>query len=150
MKKNIHKFALLAILVFSTFLNINAQEKNIEDLKSEIIEVSEKEINAFKSGDCQALDGFIDEKATFYMNGRKAPNKQMILGFCRQVQRPFEKPSLTEMEYMPISDNTAYVVRTMEFSKDEKIYKKEIVTKIWVKGTDGWKIMHLHSTISKL
>jgi hypothetical protein len=150
MRKNIYNIVSIAILSIGSIFSLNAQEDNLKDVKSEIIELSEKEINAFKSGDCQTLDGFIDANATLYLNGRKAPSKKMLVDFCQKVERPFEKPSFIGMEYLPLSDNSAYVVRTMEFSKNEKVYKKEIVTKIWVKGSTGWKITHLHSTITKL
>jgi hypothetical protein len=150
MSKNICHRIAITILTIGSIVGLNAQEDSLEDIKSEIIEVSEKEINAFKTGDCQTLDGFIDEDATLYLNGRKAPSKKMLIGFCNQIERPFEKPSMIGMEYLPISDSSAYVIRTMEFSKNEKVYKKEVVTKIWVKGGSGWKIVHLHSTITKL
>ncbi|MBW2938063.1 hypothetical protein KXJ69_08090 [Aureisphaera sp. CAU 1614] len=150
MRKIIWQLVLIATLTTGSISCLSAQENNLKDVESEIIEVSEKEINAFKNGDCETLDGFIDENATLYLNGRKAPNKNILIGFCNQIERPFEKPSFVGMEYLPISDSSAYVIRTMEFSKNEKVYKKEIVTKIWFKGSSGWKIVHLHSTITKL
>ena len=112
--------------------------------------MTQLEIEAFKSGECDKFIDLFDDNITFYADGRKAPNKEMILGFCKRVPRPFEKPSSIEMEYFPLTKNSAFVVRTMEFAKDEKVYKKEFVTKIWVKGSNGWKITHLHSTIKKL
>ena len=107
------------------------------------------EINAMKSGDCQTLINLLTDDVTFYLNGRKAPSKEMIFGFCNNVPRPFEQPSNITTDYLPLSQNSAYVVRTMEFSKEEKVYKKEIVTKIWIRGEDGWKMAHLHSTIKE-
>ena len=129
---------------------IQVQEENLEDVKSIIIELSEREINAFKSGDCATMINLFADNITFYANGRKAPNKEMILGFCKRIPRPFEEPSYLQTEYIPISNNSAYLIRTMEFSDGEKVNKKEVVTKIWIKGKDGWKISHLHSTIKKI
>ena len=150
MKIYIIKALPLIILAFSFFTNAGAQtQTSLEKVKSELEEVSAKEINAFKTGDCDALDSFIDDKATLYMNGRKVPGKKMLISFCERIPRPFEKPSLIKMEYLPLSTHSGYVIRTMEFSKDEQVYKKEIVTKIWLKGNSGWKIVHLHSTIKE-
>lgn len=149
--KLILSYKLVYFIVFFTgfVLNINAQEENLDDVKSKIIELSEIEINAFKNGDCETLIDLFSDDLTFFTDGRKAPGKEMILSFCKRVPRPFEKPTLIETEYIPISKNAAYVIRVMEFSKDGEIYKKEIVTKIWIKGINGWKITHLHSTIKE-
>ena len=131
-------------------MRANAQTIGLERVKSKIMDLTDIEINAFRTGDCQTMSDLIDENATFYLDGKKAPNKEMILGFCKRIPRPFEKPSKLETQYIPLSDNSAYVIRTMEFSKNDKVYKKEVVTKIWHKGDDGWKIKHLHSTIKEL
>ncbi|MGY8916220.1 MAG: nuclear transport factor 2 family protein [Flavobacteriales bacterium] len=146
----IYKKIYFSIFFLASVLNLNAQEENLADVKSEIIKLSEIEINAFRNGDCETMIDLLADDITFFANGRKAPSKEMILGFCKRVPRPFEKPSLLEIEYIPISKNTAYVIRIMEFSKNEKVYKKEIVTKIWIKGIKGWKIAHLHSTIKEI
>ena len=147
-----HYFKVLVLLILALVVTLktNAQQENLENIKSEIMEITQMEIEAFKSGECEKFIDLFDDNITFYADGRKAPSKEMILGFCKRVPRPFEKPSSIEMEYFPISKNSAYVVRTMEFTKDEKVYKKEVVTKIWVKGPSGWQITHLHSTIKKL
>lgn len=150
MKNNAYRIAWLLILTVGLNFNLNAQINTLNDVRNEITTVSEKEINAFKMGDCQTLGNFIDDNATLFLNGKRAPGKKMLIGFCRNIERPFEKASKVEMEYIPISYNSAYVIRTMEFSKNEKIYKREIVTKIWVRGESGWKIVHLHSTITKV
>lgn len=138
------------IFLFGVTLNLFAQEENLADVKAKIIEMSEIEIDAFKNGDCETLIYLLADDITFYANGRKAPSKEMILGFCKRVPRPFEKPSSIETQYFPISMNSAYVTRIMEFSKNGNVYKKEIVTKIWVKRENEWKIVHLHSTIIEL
>ena len=146
MKKYLFHFIFLwGVISFS-----HAQEHPLAHVKSEIMALSEQEINAFRSGDCQTMIDFLADDVSFYANGNKAPGKEMIFGFCKRIARPFETPSKLETEYFPISEHSAYVVRIMEFSKDDNVYKKEIVTKIWVKGESGWKIVHLHSTIKEL
>ena len=150
MKNKVNSRVVISILLIGSLFNLNAQENSLDDIKSEITEVSEKEINSFKIGDCQTLSSFIDDNATFYLNGKKVPGKKMLIGFCNSIERPFEQASRVEMKFLPISKNSGYVLRTMEFSKNEHVYKKEMVTKIWIKGLDGWKIVHLHSTITDL
>ena len=151
MKLKINYKIIYFLICFLGFvINISAQEETLADVKSQIIELSEIEINAFKNGDCETVINLFADDLTFFANGRKAPSKEMILNFCKRVPRPFEKPTLIETEYIPISVNSAYVIRIMEFSKETKVYKKEIVTKIWVKGINGWKITHLHSTIKEI
>lgn len=127
--------------------NLQAQEDNLEIISEEIEQITNIEIEAFKSGDCDKAISFMDENITFYGDGRKAPSKEMIKAFCFRLTRPFEKPSSIDTKYYPLSRNSAYVIRIMEFTKNEKVYKKEIVTKVWKKSDVGWKIMHLHSTI---
>ncbi|MEP2668687.1 MAG: nuclear transport factor 2 family protein [Cyclobacteriaceae bacterium] len=144
------KVRVLLLLVLSVgTITLYAQQENLESVKAKIKELSEIEIDAFKNGDCEIMLNLLDDNISFYANGKKA-SKEMVLGFCKGLPRPFEKPSHLDIEYIPISSNSAYVIRIMDFSKDGMVYKKEIVTKIWVKGIDGWKIVHLHSTIKEL
>lgn len=149
MKRLSNKTLLLAIFLNSVLI-VKAQTNGLEYVKSEIMKLTDIEINAFRAGDCKTMGDLIDDNATFYLDGKKAPSKEMIIGFCNRVQRPFEKPSKVTSDFFPTSNNSAYVVRIMEFTKDGKLYKKEIVTKVWVKGKEGWKISHLHSTIKVL
>ena len=146
---------LSKIVTIPFFMSITAiigcaQVTDLEKIKAEIEEVSLQEIEAFKIGDCDSVSSFMDDKATFYMNGKQIPHKSVLIGFCKKIPRPFEKPSSVSMNYFPIDLNTAYVVRVMEFSKESKVYKKEVVTKIWVKKDEKWRITHIHSTITEI
>jgi len=150
MKNTYYGFIVLIILLFGSIISLNGQDSELELIKNEIMEQSKKEMLAFKDGDCDTLGALFDENASLYLNGRKAPGKMALIKFCENIQRPFEKPSKMDMEYIPINESSAFVIRTMEFSKDGEIYKKEIVTKIWQKKNNCWKIIHLHSTITEL
>lgn len=130
--------------------NLQAQEDNFNLVVEEIKRITQAEIDAFRLGDCDTAVDFMDENITFYGNGRKVPSKEIIKKFCFSLTRPFEKPSSIDTQYYPLTENSAYVVRMMEFAKDDKVYKKEVVTKVWKKGHGGWKIMHLHSTIQAI
>lgn len=144
---NNFKSTILFLTVLWIGSSLQAQEENLDLVETEIRQITEIEIEAFKTGDCEKATSFMDNNITFYGNGRKVPSKKIIKKFCFGLNRPFEKPSSIETNYYPLSKNSAYVIRTMEFHKDEELYKKEIVTKVWRKGKDGWKIIHLHSTI---
>ena len=144
------KTTIIFFMVVWLGTNLQAQEDNLEYVIEEIKRITLVEIEAFKTGDCDKAISFMDENITFYGNGRKAPSKEFIKAFCFRITRPFEKPSSVDTKYYPLSPNSAYVIRTMEFAKDNKVYKKEIVTKVWKKGESGWKIMHLHSTIKQI
>lgn len=126
------KVRVLLLLVLSVgTITLYAQQENLESVKAKIKELSEIEIDAFKNGDCEIMLNLLDDNISFYANGKKA-SKEIVLGFCKGLTRPFEKPSHLDIEYIPISSNSAYVIRIMDFSKDGMVYKKEIVTKIWV------------------
>ena len=144
------KSTILLYMVFCIGMNLRAQDHHLEFVTAEIKQITEIEIEAFKKGDCDKAIDFMDDDITFYGNGRKAPSKEMIKNFCSRLTRPFEKPSSVDTKFYPLTEKSAYVVRTMEFAKNEKVYKKEIVTKVWKKGNNGWKIMHLHSTIKQI
>jgi len=139
----------MLMLLLGAITTVYGQDGNSESVKAKIMELSKIEIDAFRNGECETMLNLFDDNISFYANGKKA-SKEMVLGFCKQIPRPFEKPSHLDTEYIPISSTSAYVIRIMDFSKDGIVYKKEIVTKIWVKGINGWKIVHLHSTIKEL
>lgn len=146
MTQNVNK-GIVIFIVFLFGINLQAQQENLEHITAEIKQLTHIEIEAFKTGDCDRAIAFMDNNITFYGNGRKAASKEKIKAFCFGLARPFEKPSSVNTTYFPLSENSAYVVRTMEFSKNDTVYKKEIVTKIWKKSNGEWKIIHLHSTI---
>ena len=144
------KTVIILILSLMFGVTIQAQEDKLKLVKMEIERLTEAEIEAFKQGDCDTAVEYMDDNITFYGNGRKIPSKDIIKKFCFGLNRPFEKPESIDTQINPLTERSAYVVRVMEFKKADKIYKKEIVTKVWKKGKYGWKIMHLHSTIKIL
>lgn len=113
------------------FLSANgfAQEDNLESVKTEIQQMNEKEQDAF-------------------INGRKAPNKGFIMNMCQKMPRPFSTPALSDTKIYVLTKDSGYVVRMMELAKDDGIiYRKEVITKIWKRTKNGWKMTHLHSTV---
>ena len=147
------KHTLTTVLLVGILLNginLHAQQGHLDAVKLELERITELEIEAFKNGDCDTAINFMADNITFYGNGRKVDSKETIRNFCKRLTRPFEKPSSIETKFYPLDSKSAYVVRIMEFAENNKIYKKEIVTKIWKKMNANWKIVHLHSTIKQL
>ena len=67
---------------------------------------------------------------------------------CQKMPRPFGKPALSDTKIYVLTKDSGYVVRMMELAKDDGIiYRKEVITKIWKRTKDGWKMTHLHSTV---
>lgn len=92
----------------------------------------------------------MDENITFYANGRHAPSKEMISMLCQKIPRPFNELGSENLEVYPLTANSGYVVRKLEYDKNDRIKVKEVVTKIWKKSNDQWKIVHLHSTVKEV
>lgn len=141
------KPGLLQLIILGFLTNGFAQETDIEGVRAELMQMNQQEQEAFNSGDCQKVINLMDDNITFFANGRKAPSKMMIQKFCEGIPRPFGKLGKDEVKFYPLSSTSGYVVRTMDIIENEQVVRKEIVTKIWKKGTNGWKIVHLHTTV---
>ena len=146
--KYLTKCTLLFYIIFGLSTTGFAQEENLESVRAEIQQMNDKEQDAFINGNCEELMTLMDENITFIINGRKAPSKGFILNMCQKMPRPFGKPALSNTKIYVLTKDSGYVVRMMELAKDDgTIYKKEVITKIWKKTKDGWKMTHLHSTV---
>ncbi|MEO6346610.1 MAG: nuclear transport factor 2 family protein [Aquaticitalea sp.] len=139
---------LISILNSTIFLN--AQTSDLDVVKSEIKVAAMKEQNAFKNGDCAQVLDLMESNITFLANGNIVPSQDMIEKFCKSIPRPFKEPLVDTMEIYPLTKDTGYVVRFLEYMKDDKTKMQEYVTKIWRKTDDKWLISHLHSTIKKV
>lgn len=145
--KNIPGILVLYIIFCSN--HINAQ-LDIETVTSEIGAAVQKEQNAFKTGDCEVVLEMMEDSITFLANGRKAPSKYIIGKFCKSVPRPFKTPSIDKLDIYPLTNESAYTIKTLEYPKDEKIKIQEYVTKVWKKTNGKWRISHLHSTVKEV
>jgi ketosteroid isomerase-like protein len=137
-------------VVIGSSNSICAQDISLEQVKLEVEEVTLKEQGAFKDGDCETVLNLMHDDITFYANGRSAPSKNVIKKFCEDIPRPFKGLSTGNLTVYPLTSNSAYVVRTLEFEKNEKILVREIVTKIWNRFNGEWKMVHLHSTVKEI
>ncbi|HBR53613.1 MAG TPA: hypothetical protein DEA82_05260 [Flavobacteriaceae bacterium] len=148
MKTKPHFITILLLLTIVS--SAYAQEPADLSIKTEIELAVAKEQNAFKNGDCDTVLSMMDDDITFLANGNKVPSKHIISKFCNSMPRPFKTPLSDNIEVFPLTNTSAYTIRTLEFSKDDTANIQELVTKIW-KKTDGiWKITHLHSTAKEM
>ncbi len=135
----------ISILGFSK--TAYAQNTDLFSVKVEIEQAAAMEQAAFETGDCETLISFFDDSVSFYANGNKAPSKEMIASFCKNIPRPFKnKSDKILLEVFPLSENTGYTVRTF-WGKEEPSKIVEVVTKIWKKTDSKWKIIHFQSTV---
>ena len=74
----------------------------------------------------------------------------MVEKFCNSIPSPFKKPIIDRLDIYPLTIDTGYVVRTLEYPNDDTTKMQEYVTKIWRKTNGVWKISHLHSTVKKV
>jgi len=148
MKNKKYLFGLVFLIAFSGL--ICAQDNSLELVKLEVKKATLKEQQALKNGDCETLLSMMDDKITFYANGRPAAPKNMIGVFCKNLPRPFSELTSDSLDVYALTQNSAYVVRKIEYNKNDKTKIKEVVTKIWRKSGDGWKMIHLQSTVKEV
>lgn len=147
--KRVTKTTLL--FLFALILSVTgwSQAYDEETVKAEIQKAALTEQAAFKKGDCDQVLAMMSDDITFLANGRRVPSKQVVGKFCNSLPRPFKKATTNTLDIHPLSATTGYVVRTLEYPKDENTMMLEYVTKIWKKTDGNWKITHLHSTVKE-
>ena len=64
-----------------------------------------------------------------------------------EIPRPFPETGDKQTRIVPMSRDAAYIVRTMRFPGTPRV---EVVTKIWRRRADGWKMVHFQSTVVDL
>jgi ketosteroid isomerase-like protein len=138
------------LLVLSTTITLNAQTIDLESVKAEITEAALKEQNAFKNGDCTTVLDMMEPNITFLANGNSVPSKKVIEKFCNSLARPFKEAIVDTLEIYPLTMESGYTIRRLEYANDAEAKMQEYVTKIWRKTDGQWRISHLHSTVKKV
>ena len=136
------KLALLLIVLPPT---LAAETNTAEELMAVVLQ----EQQAFKSGDCEALESMLDPDITFYANGRRMSRDQ-VAEFCRSIPRPFGDGRLpTEDVITPhvISEDLGYTVRDFRWTNANGQGMHEVVTKIWQRVDGVWTMIHFQSTV---
>lgn len=122
-----------------------------ETISAEIEAIQNQRNQAFVEGDCERVVELFDERVTFYTRGRHVPSLQAVLNFCRQVERPFSETAVRRTRINVLADNAAYVIQNFEFASDSaeggSVMMHEVITSVWSKGRDGWKVVHFHVSI---
>jgi uncharacterized protein (TIGR02246 family) len=125
-----------------------------ETIRAEIEAIQDQRNKAFVDGDCERVVELFDENVTFYTRGRRVPSLQAVLNFCRQIERPFPETAARRTRINVLSDDAAYIIQNFEFPSDGadgvSVMVHEVITSIWSKGSDGWKIVHFHVSIDPI
>jgi len=122
-----------------------AESRSSDELLAVVLE----EQKAFEEGDCDKVESLISEEVTFYANTRKM-SRERVGNFCRSIKRPFgagRSPVEDTITPYRISDKLGYTVRDFRWQDENNRVVHEVVTKIWRKGENGWKMIHFHSTV---
>lgn len=115
----------------------------------ELLAVVMEEQKAFKEGDCEKVKSLIAKEITFYANSRRM-SRDEVVKFCRTIKRPFgagRAPIEDTITRYMINENLGYTVRDFRWQDENERVFHEVVTKIWSKDDDGWKIIHFQSTV---
>ena len=118
-------------------------DSGMEETRRALEEMNRLEQEAFVEGDCDGLLAMLHEDVSFDVNGRKMP-RAAVGEFCTRIPRPFPGAAEVETSIEPVGAGAGYVVKVMSFPGTPKV---EVVTKIWKRGNDGWKIVHFQSTV---
>jgi ketosteroid isomerase-like protein len=151
---------LLSLLIMSTNPASGQTQSLSEEVKAKVrAEIEERHLQeqkAFIEGDCDKVVSFYSDQATLYANGRRIDSLQTFRKFCSMIPRPFRgegEPSNISDSFHVLSENAAHFVRTIDFQpskNDPHSFRGEVVTKVWARTYDGWKIVHLHSSVHTL
>ena len=119
-------------------------EADLEVAQRELEEMDRREQAAFIAGDCDAVLDLMSDDVSFYANGREM-TKEAVGAFCRRIPRPFPQAAESETVIRALAPDAGYVLRTLAFPGSSRV---EVVTKIWTKGPEGWKMEHFQSTVT--
>jgi hypothetical protein len=76
---------------------------------------------------------------------------QSILHACRAVSRPFPTDGVQQNEVHVLLPDTAYSVQEYSLPTGDlpaDISRNELVSKVWARFDDGWRVVHLHVSIT--
>lgn len=143
---------LVACTASAEVLAQDLSAAEVKDVRSEIERLHGHEQEAFASGDCEAVASFYADDVTFFANGRAVPSVEALVSLCGRIPRPFEQHTAMRNELRVLSEDAAQSVQVIEFAlqREADDLRREVVTKVWSKGPEGWKIVHFHSSISAI
>lgn len=115
-------------------------------IEQEVRDTLGAEQRALAAEGCEgALAFFADREPLFVVNGRTMPTKLAVRSGCGG-KKP-AAPSDRELQHHAVqvlSETTAYSVSSYR----GKTGAIQVVTKIWEKGGEGWRIVHAHESVA--
>jgi hypothetical protein len=137
------KRSVLIVGLLTVLIAVDARSSD------ELLAVAMEEQKAFSGGDCDKIESLMDKEITFYANGRRMTHEQ-VGNFCRAIKRPFgsgRSPIEDKITPFRVSETLGYTVRDFRWENRDNEVVHEVVTKIWRKSEDGWKMIHFQSTV---
>ncbi len=116
----------------------------------------EREINLIidRDLDCDAADARIgDREPAFVSNGLVVRTRAELAQLCEGMLAPRSGAefAIEHLTANVLSNETAYVVRegdyTIRFKDGSSETAYLVMTTIWNRGPDGWKMVHLHESV---
>lgn len=152
------KFLASAVLMVVSMPAMNLAAQDFPEREAKVIQwdielLEEKRDQAFRNGECEEVIGHFDENVVFYARGRRLPSISAILELCRRAPRPFPIPKSRTRQIHALSEDTAYVVRVMDFEPTfgrEGNLIREVETTLWLRSGRGWKIVHFHLSVTPI
>lgn len=147
----------LLVVLFCPLVALQAQPSTGEVdavVRAEIEKRHKQEQEAFVEGNCDEVVSFYSADGTIFANGRRVPSLQAFREFCSKIPRPFEGgPGKITDSFHVLSENAAYFVRTINLEpadENSSTFNREVITKVWSKTDEGWKIVHFHSSVQSV
>ena len=119
--------------------------ENAAAVEGEIREALAAEQRALAAGGCDAaLAFFSDREPLFISDGRVRANKAAVRSVCAagMPTMPASGRKVQGHSIQVLSLTSGYSVTTY-LGRDANV---QVVTKIWEKGTSGWRIVHAHES----
>ena len=109
----------------------------------QIREALAAEQEAFVGKGCEAALAFFGEREPLFVSsGRTLANKAAVRSACGSRSTTVPRREVQGHQVQVLSPTTGYSVTTYRGGSE----KTQVVTKIWEKGTDGWRIVHAHES----
>ena len=146
-----NRLLLIGLVLFVACTDTKETVFNKEALTAELISATNIEQEAFMNGDCETVKNAFNDDAEIYLNGNRLPSLDMLYNFCNKVPRPFNKPGKEELHTFVQTPTSGYTIKVMNLEDKDSLgnYTKEVITKVFHKIDDAWKIVHMNSSISK-
>lgn len=110
---------------------------------------------AFDAADCERLDlAAIAGRFVFLAQGRvlELEGPEQMMELCRRIKRDrlSAHDEIQDQKVELLSRDAAYIVQrsvyTIRMRDGTSIVRPQVVTGIWVRRSEGWRLLHLHES----